>query len=103
MFGNKERRRKEKRKMNFFFLSFVWFAIRKEMKRKYMFFFYFYAHKNVMYKNYGQICNFILYHVIYVDHSFFLNHCPPSNLPKLGGLQICGPGKQSLPFCYLPC
>ena len=40
MFGNKERQRKEKRKMNFFFLSFVWFEIRKEMKRKYMFFFF---------------------------------------------------------------
>ena len=33
MFGNKERE-KIKEKNEIFFFSFVWFAIRKEMKRK---------------------------------------------------------------------
>ena len=33
-----------------------------------------------MHKNYGQICNFISYHVIYVGHSFF---------KTIVSLQIC--------------
>ena len=53
-----------------------------------------------MYKGYGQICNFMLYYVIYVG-SFFLNHYIPSNLPKLGGLQICEPkGNGFCPFVF---
>ena len=38
MFGNRERRGKEKRRIYLF--SFVWFAIRKKMKRKYMVFYF---------------------------------------------------------------
>ena len=43
-----------------------------------------------MHKSYGQICNFMSYYIIYVGHIFLKNRFLPSNLPNLGGLQICG-------------
>ena len=91
MFGNQERRRKEKRIRYFF--SFVWIvriATRKKMKRKYMFFFLLsYPYKC---KRYIKIMNkyVTLYHIILCARVLlFKNHSSPSVTAKLSRLQIC--------------
>ena len=43
----------------------------------------------------------LCYIMLFMWAHFFLNHCIPSNLPKLGGLQICEPkGNGFCPFVF---
>ena len=84
MFGNRKRRRKEKRKMHFSFFCLI--CNKKGNQKKIYVFSLLCPYKcekciKVMgkYVNLCYLCGLI----------FFWNHCIPSNLPKLGGLQIC--------------
>ena len=93
MFGNRERRRKERRIKYFFFLCLDCFDCNEEENKKkiYVFFFlllYPYKCKRRQMKIMNKCVT--LYHIILCTWVLlFKNHSPPSITPNLSRLQIC--------------
>ena len=104
MFGNRERRRKEKRKMHFSFLCLICNK-KGNQKKIYVFFLLLCPYKCERFikfmGKYVTLCYIMLFIWALFFFVFFWNHCIPSNLPKLGGLQICEPkGNGFCPFIF---
>ena len=88
MFGNRERRRKEKR-IKYFFFPLFGLQWGREKKENIYIFLLLYSYKC---KRYMKIMNkyVILYHIILCTWILlFKNHSPPLITPNLSRLQIC--------------